>query len=117
MESIRKHTLAQNPNSFESFVDLGCMDNEEFLFKYLVDRKGMKGLHDGGCVAGGRCVAGVWTLCGWCVDAVWLVCGRCVAGVWTLWLMCGRCVDAAWLGCGRCAAGMWTLRGWRVDAA
>ena len=28
-------------------MDLGCKDNEEFLFKYLVDRKGWKGLCGG----------------------------------------------------------------------
>ena len=33
MEGIRKHMLAQNPNSVKRFVDLGCMDNEEFIFK------------------------------------------------------------------------------------
>ena len=28
-------------------MDLGRKDNEEFLFKYLVDRKGWKGLRGG----------------------------------------------------------------------
>ena len=33
-KAFRNHMLAQNPNSLKRFVDLGCMDNEEFIYWY-----------------------------------------------------------------------------------